>query len=126
MTDIDRINTPLKWLRYVHSLHLDEYGEKLDRATRKACDGQAHVASMCILGLAAFTEPVTLVEVRKVVLYPITPASVDRIVRNGLADLIPGSYRTWKLNKKGLEVAKAIEAGLEKLIAKVTKPVAAK
>lgn len=126
MTDLDRINTPLKWMKYVHLLTLDDYGQKLADLTRKACHGQAEVASICLLGLAKFSKPTTLAEVKSVVQYDITPASFDRLVKNGLVDLVPGNYRTWKLNSKGLEIAKQIESGLEKLIAKLTRPAAAK
>jgi hypothetical protein len=113
--------TPLDWIKYVHRLPQDEIGEKLERRTRKACCNQFNVASICLLGLAQFSKPTTLADVKKVVDYQITPASFDRLVKNGLADLVRGDFRTWKLNAKGLEVANEIEANLKELIKKMTK-----
>jgi hypothetical protein len=115
-----RTFTPITWIQYVHSLPLDDYGAKLDRRTRKACQGQANVASICLLGLAAFSAPATLAEVKKVVAYNITPTSFDRLVLNGLVNLVPGANRTWQLNRIGRQIATKIQADLDALIKKLT------
>jgi len=112
--------TPIDWIKFVHRLPLDETGTKLDRVTRKACHGQANVASICLLGLTAFSEPATLAQVKKVVSYELSPSSFDGLVTAGLVNQVPGKYRSWKLNAQGLEVAAQIHTSLEALIAKLT------
>lgn len=113
--------TPIDWLKYVHRLPLDDYGRKLDQRTRRACHGRANVATICLLGLATFNRPATLAEIKQVVSYDLSPASFDGLVNAGLANQVPGKFRSWMLNRIGRQTTAKIQADLEALIAKLTK-----